>query len=163
MRVYAVLDAARDEQIFDAVDACREDKSCLYAGRIPFALQRVAPYLVELSRDAPFTQSLVERGWGNSWGIFLRSDRGMMEVRRHLRHFLRVKDESGRRLLFRWYDPRVLRIYLPTCYPEEVRTFFGPIEMFAMEAQEPGALLQFSVIGGALYSARRELARAQRS
>ena len=159
MRVYAVLDAARDERIFDAVDGCREDKSCLYAGKLPFALQRAAPYLVELSKDGPFLSYLIEQGWGNSWGIYLRSDRGMMEVRRHLRHFLRVQDESGRRLIFRWYDPRVLRVYLPTCYPEEIRTFFGPIEMFAMEAKEPAALLQFQVVGGALYPSRRDLAR----
>ena len=33
------------------------------------------------------------------------------ELRRHLRRFLLVKDESGRQLYFRYYDPRVLRLY----------------------------------------------------
>jgi hypothetical protein len=30
-------------------------------------------------------------------------------------------------LLFRYYDPRVLRVYLPSCRPSELETVFGPV------------------------------------
>jgi hypothetical protein len=37
---------------------------------------------------------------------------------RRRRRFLRVKDEDG--LVFRFYDPRVMRVYLPTCAAGEL-------------------------------------------
>jgi len=49
-----------------------------------------------------------------------------------------VKDERGNRLVFRYYDPRVLRVYLPTCSPSELRTVFGPIECFWAEGPKSG-------------------------
>jgi hypothetical protein len=77
---------------------------------------------------------VIDNGWGNSWGVFLRTETSIRELRRHLRGFLRVRDEAGRRMIFRYYDPRVLRAYLPTCWPEELETVFGPVESYLMEA-----------------------------
>ena len=37
-KVCAVLDSARDPKIFGAVETCRLDKCCLYAGNIPWLL-----------------------------------------------------------------------------------------------------------------------------
>jgi hypothetical protein len=68
----------------------------------------------------------------------------MEKLRRHLRRLLLVKDTGGRRLVFRYYDPRVLRKYLPTCFPAELEEMFGPIERFWMEAEEPSTMLSFS-------------------
>jgi hypothetical protein len=149
-KVCAVLDSARDPKIFGAVETCRLDKCCLYAGNIPWLLQKAAPYLVVLEPEDRFTRFLIEEGWGNSWGIFLRTDAGMLQVRRHLRTLLRVKDESGRKLLFRWYDPRVLRRYLPTCLPAELEAVFGPVETFLLESEDPGTMLQFRVAANEL-------------
>jgi len=70
-----------------------------------------------------------------------------------LREFLRVRDESGKRLIFRYYDPRVLRVYLPTCWPAELDTFFGPISAFITEGEDPGEILEFRNQHGTLASA----------
>src|SRR5689334_1630382 len=118
--VYAIVDCARDTRLYPAVDATYLDKSCLYAGHLPWELKMTAPYLVRLQRGDSFTRFLIERGWGHSWASFLRSEADLRELRRHLRNFLRVRDESGKRLIFRFYDPRVLRVYLPTCLPVEL-------------------------------------------
>ena len=83
---------------------------------------------------------------GQAWGIFLRSDDLLRTLRRHLRTFLRVKDESGRFLLFRYYDPRVLRIYLPTCHEGELKTVFGSsIIKFHMEGRNPASIVSFEL------------------
>jgi hypothetical protein len=156
-KICAVLDAARDRRIFDGVERCRLEKCCLYAGEIPWALQRAAPYLVVLEREDAFTRWLFESGWGDSWGIFFRSDAPMLDVRRHLRSLLRVKDEAGRKLLFRWYDPRVLRIYLPTCTAEELRMFFGPVEWFAAESEDAVRLARWQIVGEELHQGAVEL------
>jgi hypothetical protein len=74
----------------------------------------------------------------------------MKNLRRHLRSFLRVTDEAGRRLIFRYYDPRVLRVYLPTCWPSELRDVFGPIDCFLMEGEDPMVLLNYRLAGSKL-------------
>jgi Domain of unknown function (DUF4123) len=141
--VYAVLDAARDERIYPGVKGSELDHLCLYAGRIPRQLELAAPYLVRLEREARFTAELLRAGWGESWGIFLIATAGLEEMRRHLRKLLRVEDERGKKLIFRYYDPRVLREYLPTCTPGELRLLFGPAGIFFAEGEDPGELLRF--------------------
>jgi hypothetical protein len=146
-KICAVLDCARDERIYDLIERCHLDKCCLYAGRLPMVVQRAAPHLVVLDREDRFTRQLVEEGWGNNWGSFFRTEASMLDVRRHLRTLFRVKDETGRILIFRWYDPRVLRAYLPTCLPNELHTFFGPIERFYCEGEQSGSMMQFGFDG----------------
>src|SRR2546430_9757461 len=70
----------------------------------PFSLHDalpISPYLVQLDREDRFTHYAIEQGWGNAWGIFLRTETSMKALRRHLRGLLRVRDESGRGLIFR--------------------------------------------------------------
>jgi hypothetical protein len=152
--VWAILDSARDQRIFGAVDRTYQDKCCLYSGDLPWQLQMTAPYLVQLDREDRFTNYLIEHGWGNSWGVFLRTETSMKNLRNHLRGFLRVRDEAGRRLIFRYYDPRVLRVYLPTCNKEELRTVFGPIDQFLMESEDPSVMLEYSFDGQSLTERR---------
>ena len=52
-------------------------------------------------------------------------------------------DERGVRMLFRFYDPRVLRTYLPTCVSDELNQVFGPVEYFVTEAEESATVLEF--------------------
>jgi len=94
-----------------------------------------SPYLVRLEPEAAFNHWVFEEGWGRHWGIFARSSVGLNGVRTHLRKFLMVKDPEGKQLYFRWYDPRVLRIFLPTCNAEELATLFGPFTSILCEAE----------------------------
>jgi hypothetical protein len=150
--VFAILDGARDERIYGAVHGCRLQKRCLYSGDLPWQLKMTAPYLVQLEKGDPFTQRLIDNGWGDSWGIFLRTETGIEQLRRHLRRFLRVRDESGRRLIFRYYDPRVLRIYLPTCWTSEIEEFFGPVSAYLAEGESTEEVLEFRRESGSLIS-----------
>jgi hypothetical protein len=43
----------------------------------------------------------------------------------------------------RFYDPRVLRLHIPTCTPEESTDLFGPISRFVMEGEDLDNPLQF--------------------
>jgi hypothetical protein len=59
-----------------------------------------------------------------------------------------VRDPSGNRLVFRYYDPRVLRVYLPTCYIGELGTVFGPINRFWTESDDREDMLEFGFHDG---------------
>jgi hypothetical protein len=147
--VWAILDCARDERIYSALRTSGLDYLCLYSGKLHPDVAAAAPYLVELAPTYSFTPRLIDMGWGKSWGVFLRV-KDSSNLRHHLRGFLRVRDESGRILLFRYYDPRVLRVYLPTCLPDELRTVFGPIGSYLVEGQDGTSLIEFEFDGSRL-------------
>ena len=136
---YAVLDGARDPRIRGWVLDTRAPSWCLYRGVLPPAVENVAPWLLRLVPGQPYVEQFFARGWNQSWGTLLACAAPSRELRRHLRRFLRVRTEDGRILVFRYYDPRVLRAYLPTCTPQEIAGFFGPISAMVAEAEDPAA------------------------
>lgn len=156
MKTWAILDGARDERIVPAVDRSYQDKACLFAGNISPQLKAVAPYLVRFDRGEELSDYVLEKGWGNAWGVFFSSSGSLETLRKHFRKFLRVTDEAGRRLLFRYYDPRVLSIYLPTCNNEELTTIFSPLERFVVEAEEGKEAVEYRFSGVRLKTAQIE-------
>lgn len=155
--VYAVLDGARDDRVYSMTQASYLEQECLYAGDLPHELIVTAPWLVRLQPEHRWSERILTHAWSNSWGMFLRTETNMRELRKHLRRFLRVKDESGRVLIFRYYDPRVLRVYLPTCTASELRTFFGPIQQMLVEDADPANAIEFSLAGNELKQTSRAL------
>jgi len=159
--VWMIVDAARDRKVFSILVNSYLEYSCLYSGPIPPALEAAAPYLVQLEHEDRYTRELLEHAWGNTWGIVMRCDSGLDRLRRHLRQFLVVRDPRGNRLVFRYYDPRVFRVYLPTCNESELRTIFGPIESFYAEDENPQDVWEFRRDGGRLLQTRKSLAAAR--
>jgi hypothetical protein len=145
--LFAILDAARDQRILPALARSNENYQSLFEGPKGEQLAPAAPYLVALPVGSPFLWELAGH-WGESWGIFLTSRLDFAEVRRHFRHFLLVKSEEGKKLYFRFYDPRVLRVFLPTCRPLELTRFFAVIDSYLIEAEEPRVLLEFTFSNG---------------
>jgi hypothetical protein len=157
--VYTILDTARDDRIYDSILSCGLESSCLYSGNIPEDLARVAPYLVRLEKEHPFTESIIEMGWGKSWGIFLCANAGISDLRKHFRSFLTVETEEGTRMVFRYYDPRVFRIYLPTCRLNELKTVFGPVRNFILETADASILVDFRLEADRLMGRQHSLIR----
>ena len=134
--LWGVFEGAHDDRIATWIRSGDAPWGCLYAGEIPDEIVEVAPYLVRLRKEHPGTLRFFEHGWAKHWGIFVTTTVTLAELKRHLRKFLRVATEDGRRLIFRFHDPRVLRMYLPTCTPKELETFFGPIESILLMTPE---------------------------
>jgi hypothetical protein len=144
---YAILDAARDDRIYQRIAPFDTEELCLYRGDKAVELAAVAPYLIHLRREDPFTEWLLESGWGKSWGIFFQSSAPFQELHRHFRKFLMVHDEKGTPLYFRYYDPRVLRVFLPTCKERELQILFGPIHHYYVEGEKEGQWMEFGCSG----------------
>jgi hypothetical protein len=143
--VYAVLDAASVPGLLPELARERPEHLCLYRGELEPDLAYCAPYLVRLEEGKPFTNWLLAEGWGNHWGIFALSQADFRTMRKHFRTFLIVQTPDGQQVYFRYYDPRVLRVYLPTCNPEETRIIFGPVLSYFCEDETPESLLSFRV------------------
>ncbi|MDB6121147.1 MAG: hypothetical protein JWQ71_140 [Pedosphaera sp.] len=143
-KVFAILDGASIPDLLKQVYEKKPAYLCLYRGELEPDMAVVAPYVVELKPETPFTEWVLGEGWGKHWGIFAVSREDLKVMRRHLRSLLQVKDYTGRQLNFRYYDPRVLRAYLPTCNAEDLTQVFGPISFLALEGEDAGQLLKFS-------------------
>jgi hypothetical protein len=153
--VWGILDCARDPKIYRALLESRLEFRCLYSGRLPPLLESHAPHLVELLPSNSLVHRWLDEGWGRAWGVMLRIE-DPSNLRPHLRKFLKVTAEDGRRLLFRYYDPRVLRTYLPTCTPTELRLVFGPVSTWWAEGAATDEVIEFSRAGHRLLQRRLE-------
>lgn len=138
--LFGILDSARDEQVLPFLYGSGLQFQSLYEGLRGEELALVAPYLVSLPPDAPALAELVEQAWGASWGVFLRTASSFRDLRRHLRRLLRVELDDGAQVLFRFYDPRVLRAYLPTCTGDEAAQVFGPVTHYLTEGRRETAM-----------------------
>ncbi len=143
---YAVLDGASVPDLPVKLYEMRPPNICLYRGELPPDLQYVAPYLVHLLPETEFTNWLLTECWGRHWGIFAQSSLNMRGMRKHFRSLLTVYDETGKPLLFRYYDPRVFLTFLPTCNAEELETFFGKVNYYFAESDNADKLNRFQFL-----------------
>jgi hypothetical protein len=153
MGLYLFLDAARMgralEEVLTRVTVC----DSLYEGGDKTALMEVAPYLADVGENGRMLTWYAEKGWGNSWGYFIRSGASMSACVAHFRKFLVDRTNSGEERYFRFYDPRVLKAVLPTYDERQVIDFFGPVEHFLTEGSERSEGLKFGQRNGVLLRA----------
>jgi Domain of unknown function (DUF4123) len=157
MNVFAVLDGASIPDLLQTLYEHQPEFVCLYRGQLNPDLASVAPYLVHIRSNTPLADWLIQKGWGEHWGIFAQCDSDLKTMRKHFRKFLTVHDSDGKPLLFRYYDPRVLRLYLPTCNAEELGAIFGPISNYLLEAEDANTLLSFRLDKNELQQQQRSL------
>jgi len=157
-RVYALLDGASVPSLLDRLYGDRRPEfECLFRGELEPDMAEVAPYLVALERDGALAEWVMAHGWGNHWGIFAVSRADLRTLQFHLRTLNTVYSPEGKPMLFRYYDPRVLRIFLPTCGPEQVMQMFGPVDRFVAEGEAPETALTFTQVNGAPQTGTRQI------
>ncbi len=152
MALYGILDCAVDKSLHGRVEALPSGRAvCLYEGKLPPRIAAVAPYLVELTPTDPLSRAWRAEGWGANWGLLLSSDESLTRVRRRLRHFTQVRlpDGSGP-VLFRFWDPRVFRAYMPLAEPEQAQAWFTDIDRYIVETEGGKGSLSFTFDGGAV-------------
>lgn len=150
------LDGAGIPGLLDRLHAPAAPRwECLYRGELAPGLAEVAPYLVEVPRQGAFLDWLAS-GWGLDWGVYALVPEAMelSAVRRHLRKLNLVYGPGGEPMLFRWYDPRVLRTVAPTCSAAQLRELFGPVRRFVFEGESAGQGMAFDLAGSGLATTR---------
>ena len=152
---FILLDAARMGALIEEARLRSKVNDCLYRGQSEAALSGVAPHLFQYAHTTDFARWYLTSGWGDSWGVLLKSSWPFTELHKHFRKFLLIKAEDGQELYFRFYDPRVLRLFLPTCDTGQIRELFGgAIDYFIVEDEDPDFALRFSHQNGLLQTER---------
>jgi len=152
-QVFAILDMASNKAIFKKVVFSGLPYRRLYRGQLPPILEEHVPYLVQLEMNSPLTTWLLDRGFGKSWGVYVCAKASADDMLRHFKRLLKVKLPDKKVVHFRFYDPRILRVFLPTCTRHELAYIFGKqVAAFWMENEDCDGLVAFSRDHGELMS-----------
>ena len=128
--IYAVIDGAACPDLRFKLYDWEPNSACLWSGALEPDLEEVAPYLVLLDRESTFTHWLVSHGWNNNWNIFVNSTLDFKAFKKQIRKFLRVKSPERKNMVFRFYDPRVLDVFLENIETTQKEMFFQGINNF---------------------------------
>ena len=129
-RLYALVDACDAPDVPGKMAEWGEERAVsLYRGLPEDEFSSFAPYLARVDGDA--LDWIADTLWPTPWGLFVVSGETLPALRSHFRRFLLVDDPQGEEMYFRFYDPRVLQKYLPTCSDRELRQVYGSVEAFA--------------------------------
>jgi uncharacterized protein DUF4123 len=150
MRQYILLDAARCGM--GAIE--RAETLCGGAGVSLYDRNGASGYLADIgphifSVADGLMSWYLENGYGNAWGMIILTDAGLDDCVKHLQQYL-VKKENGSNWFFRFYDPRVLKVYLPGCNAIQLREFFGPVHCFITEGENSAKAISFGHEQGVL-------------
>jgi hypothetical protein len=144
-RVFMVLDGAQIPELRMKLYEMKPVHYCLLSGELEPDMQEVAPYLVRILPNTPFTDWVLAECWGKNWGILAQTRETVIEMRKHFESLITVYDEQGTPMMFRYYDPRVWRQFLPTCQPQEIKTIFGKIDAFFVESEDKESLIRYEI------------------
>jgi hypothetical protein len=122
---YAVVDLATAESLRPALLPLRPPVAeTLFQRDMPERILAVGPWLVNLGRAPDVAAALAGFRKGFPWGYYLHSDIEIMSLRHALRKFNLVELAGQRRpVLFRYWDPRVMRDFLQIATSAQKRQF----------------------------------------
>jgi len=146
---YIVLDAAKMHTRIAEAKRFNARHLCLYKGEAEEKLGMVAPWLFTYPRPSVFADWYLANSGRQHWGIIMESRRDFKTVYLHLKKFLMVKTEGGKKLYFRFYDPRVLPTFLETGDEAQLTAFFGPIDKYILESAK-GEIIEYTLTDGQL-------------
>lgn len=149
-RLYCVLDGVMVPDLPNKLHEGQVPNHCVVQGELTPEMVYAAPYLVYLSPDSKFADWVLGESIGKHWGIFVQTRRSILEMRRHFRALHQAYDERGNPLKFRFYDPRVLVRFLPTCNAGELKTLFGDVDAFFTESDDGQSIVRYQITNGKL-------------
>lgn len=127
---YAVIDLAVAETLQeDILGLLPSAAEPLLARKYPQELLRVGPWLVRLSKAADVQHALTEMAADVPWGYYVYSTFDIVSLRHSLRRFNLVRVPGiEREVLFRYWDPRVMQVFLDTATPQQRAKLFELID-----------------------------------
>ncbi|HEV7859654.1 MAG TPA: DUF4123 domain-containing protein [Pyrinomonadaceae bacterium] len=133
--LYAVIDACDAPDVPAKVASLGSAQgACLYRGHAAENFADKAPHLARV--DGALLDWIKQTLWTQPWGFFFTTTNEFPEVNHHWRKFITVTSPDGSDLLFRYYDPRLLPLFLSSCDAAELKEFFGDCDSLIIFTEE---------------------------
>ncbi|MEZ5198030.1 MAG: DUF4123 domain-containing protein [Bacteroidales bacterium] len=145
-KLYGIVDSARNDEVFRYLVTGDVRYKSLFEDTMDVQSYGVSGFLVECKKESPLFQWMTKQAWGDNCSIFFTSKASFDELFTHFQKFNRVYIEGDDVVLFRYYDPRVLNLFLPTCNNEQIRSFFGKVGHFFAEDEDPEIIRVFKYL-----------------
>ncbi len=135
MRHYLLLDGAQIDDLLQQIYRLElaPEFHVLYQQTRYAELAEVGPVLVETGHDSALTRHF-EQHWSASAGVVLTSSAVTEELIQHLRSLVHIQTIGEAILLFRFYDPRILHLWLSDLAGKEQNAVMGPVNEFRLLA-----------------------------
>lgn len=124
--LYMLIDAAHDCRILPALENSKHARCCLFnEEQVSRAVKNVSPFLIKIKSIDDFMMWCLQEGLHRHWMIFFTSPEvHVSELKLHFKRFSLAYSPDGRRYFFRYYDPRVLPVFLASSDLRERTDFF---------------------------------------
>ncbi|QRN55030.1 DUF4123 domain-containing protein [Dyella caseinilytica] len=142
---YLLLDSSQQMRFFNRLEHWGMPYESLFQGHTEESLPELAPLLIDITRHNDDSQRLhdeiIRIGQKKPCLSKLAASAPLMTMAEHLRQFHLVHMPNGRTMLMRWYDTRILPVWLDILSPDQ-RAFFtqhivqwSSIDRFGVEQQ----------------------------
>jgi hypothetical protein len=128
--LFAIVDPCETPEILEKTAEIGSKAIPLFQGTRYEHYTSVSPYLVSV--DPQVCDWIFVALRDTCWGIFLLTKANAAELYQHFQQFLSVQLPDGSVCFFRYYDPRILKVYLRSCNVHELAEFFGPVRGFGI-------------------------------
>jgi hypothetical protein len=157
---YVILDGARMQHYLDEAIALNPVHRSLFILDEEDPLASVSPYLFSYHPGQPFAQWLEREGHGQGWGSIFSSYKSFEFIYKHFRQLLIIKNESGEKFYFRFYDPKVIRTTLPAFDKQQLLQFFGAIQSIVCEDFNEDYQIKFTMRNHELHRERKHSSKS---
>ena len=150
---YIVADGAALDGLLGVLEMNKAEYCCLYNDSINDTMASVAPYLIKAEQNSPLLDWLLNH-WGQFFGIvaIIPVSVSFEQVKEYFHSLLLVKHPAGRAVYFRFYDPRVVRLFFPITNNKQVPLLFGPYTYWIVESEKPTTFMHYWVKDGEIKS-----------
>jgi Domain of unknown function (DUF4123) len=128
--LFAVIDRCDAPEAARLIAQAGQRSCCLFPEEAERKYPDAAPYLIEVSE--PLLDPVLSLLASKPQGILAASKTPLIGLRHQFRYFTSATLPDGKTWLFRFYDPRVLRAFIHSCSPDELRCFYGPSAAMAL-------------------------------
>jgi len=146
--LYAIIDMASEDEIYDYLLIYEPSHRCLYDGELKVQYEVVSPHIVELKEGCEFTTWFLAQTSEKNQGIFLQSSYDIDALKAHFMHYAIIEIDPNdlyetevagefngetTQALFAFYDPRVFTQWMPTLPKEDRETFYTLLESIMVQ------------------------------
>lgn len=131
-----IFDAAKDQRVAVLAKEHPKNSLCLYNGDSAKQMQFLAPYLFDFRRNKTLRDLMASLSWGESWGIWYETSSSIEDCKANFRRHHLVELPDGRKVYFRFFDPRIFPTFIENSELREQVEFSRGIRRFLVEAED---------------------------